>query len=160
MECASQIRIGYVERVLAGLDWLAARRQRKLALPGHLATGQQGEEAAFFYLLRKGYTVVARRWSGGNVPGDLDLVAWRGTLLCFFEVKTRTARDQTPAEAAIDQHKRNTLRRLARYYVRQLPSETAPQTRFDVVSVYLVTGQQPDFLHFENAFGWNERRLD
>jgi putative endonuclease len=160
MEWAAQMRIGFVERVLAGLDWFAARRERKLTLPAHLVTGQQGEEAAFFYLCRKGYTVVARRWSAGNLPGDLDLIAWQDSMLCFIEVKTRTARDATPAEAAIDSHKRNTLRRLARQYVRQLPHESAPQTRFDVISVYLVPGQEHDYVHFENAFGWNERWRD
>jgi putative endonuclease len=160
MERSLKIGIGCVERTLAGLDWLAARRAKKPALPAHLVTGEQGEEATFFYLLRNGYRVVARRWSSGNLPGDLDLVAWQGPLLCFFEVKARTARDATPAEAAIDRHKRNTLRRLARQYVRQLPNGSAPQVRFDVVSVYLVPDQEPGLLHFENAFDWHERRLD
>jgi putative endonuclease len=153
-----KLRIEALERALGGLDWLTARRGRSTELPEHLQTGVEGEEAAYFYLRRKGYTVVARRWSGGNVPGDLDLVAWQGPLLCFFEVKTRTARDMTPAEAAIDTHKRRTLRRLARQYVRQLPGSRAPQARFDVISVYLVPGEEREFAHFENAFGWSERR--
>ena len=156
MELAAQIRVGIVERILAGLDRLAARRGRESTLPVHLLTGLQGEEAAFFYLCRKGYTVVARRWSAGNLPGDLDIIAWQENMLCFIEVKTRTARDATPAEAAIDSHKRKTLRRLARQYVRQLPLESAPQVRFDVISVYLVPGMKHDFLHFENAFDWDE----
>ncbi len=142
MKKAAQMRAGCLERTLAGLDWLAARRGRTPALPAHLLTGIEGEEAACSYLLRKGYTVVARRWSAGNLPGDLDLIAWQGPMLCFFEVKTRTARDMTPAETAVDTHKRNILRRLARQYVRQLPGETAPQARFDVISVYLVPGEK------------------
>ena len=80
-----------------------------------------------------------------------------GPLLCFVEVKTRTAHDMTPAEAAIDTHKRNVLRRLARQYVRQLQSDIAPQVRFDVVSVYLLPAAAPEFTHFENAFGWSEQ---
>ena len=60
------------------LHWLAARRGRAAACPAHLVTGIEGENAAFFYLRRKGYMVVARRWSAGNVPGDLDLIAWQG----------------------------------------------------------------------------------
>ena len=122
----------------------------------HLTTGIEGEDAARSYLQRKDYIVVARRWSSGNLPGDLDLIAWQGALLCFVEVKTRTAHDMTPAEAAIDTHKRNVLRRLARQYVRQLPGETTSQVRFDVVSVYLLPGAAPEFTHFENAFGWSE----
>jgi putative endonuclease len=100
---------------------------------------------------------VARRWSGGNLRGDLDLIAWQGPLLCFVEVKTRTAHDMSPAEAMVDTHKRNVLRRLARQYIRQLPGEAFPNARFDVISVYLVPGAAPEFFHFESAFGWRER---
>lgn len=143
--------------MISGLDWISAYRGRAVKKPAHLLTGIEGEDAARAFLQRKGYIVVAQRWSGGNLPGDLDLIAWQGGLLCFFEVKTRTAHDMTPAEAAIDHHKRNVLRRLIRQYVRQLPGESAPQVRFDVVSVYLLPGEVPEITHFENAFGWNER---
>lgn len=150
----------FLDRALAGLDWLAARRGRSAAMPPHLRTGIEGEEAARSYLRRKGYTIVAWRWSAGNLPGDLDLIAWKGPLLCFFEVKTRTAHDMAPAETAIDFHKRNILRRLARQYMRQLPNKSTPQARFDVVSVYLVPGQKREITHFENAFGWSEARRE
>ena len=152
-----QMRIGCEERVLAGLAWAARKRGRDEALPAHLVTGIEGETAAFFYLRRKGYIVVARRWSSGDVPGDVDLIAWQGPMLCFVEVKTRTARDASPAEIAVDSHKRNTLRRLARRYLRQLPQESAPPVRFDVLSVYLVPGEEREFQHFEGSFGWSER---
>jgi putative endonuclease len=157
---AAQIRNGLLDRTIAGLDSLAALRGRDAGkLRGeaaHLLTGIEGEDDARFYLQRKNYIVVARRWSSGNLPGDLDLIAWQGPLLCFVEVKTRTAHDMAPAETAIDTHKRNVLRRLARQYVRQLPGETTPQVRFDGVSVYLLPGATPELTHFENAFGWNE----
>ena len=152
-----QMRIGCEERALAGLEWAARRRAGAEGLPAHLATGIEGENAAFFHLRRKGYTVVARRWSSGELPGDVDLIAWQGPILCFVEVKTRTARDEAPAEIAVDSHKRNILRRLARQYVRQLPQESAPPVRFDVLSVYLVPGEMKEFQHMEGAFGWRER---
>jgi putative endonuclease len=156
MQWTSEMRAEWLERTLAGLDSLAARRGRTARLPAHLLTGIEGEEAACLTLLRKGYTVVARRWSAGNQPGDLDLIAWQGPMLCFFEVKTRTAHDLNPAEAPVDLHKRNVLRRLARQYVRQLPGSPAPQVRFDVISTYLEPGKPPEFMHFESAFGWRE----
>lgn len=52
--------------------------------------------------------------------------------------RDRTARDATPAQSAVDAHKRQTLRRLARSYVHQLPQPEAPQLRFDLLSVYLI----------------------
>ena len=142
-----------MERTLAGLQQIARKRGRDTG-PAHLTIGIEGENAVYFYLLRKGYTVVARRWSSGEVPGDVDLIAWDDEVLCFVEVKTRTARDMTPAETAVDDHKRDVLRRLARRYVRQLPQKTAPTVRFDVVSVYAVPGEEREFQHFEGAFGW------
>ncbi len=154
---AKHAAIGWLERRLAGLDRIA-RRRGKQQLPEHLLTGLAGEDAAFFELLRKGYTVVARRWSGGNVAGDVDLIAWQGALLCIVEVKTRTARDMTPAEAAVDGNKRRILRKLARAYTRQLPQTELPQVRFDVMSVYRTPGAKPEIVHFENAFGWDEWR--
>lgn len=150
-----QVRIAWLERGLAGLNWVARRRGRGDE-PAHLATGSSGEDAALFELMRKGYTVVARRWSTGNLQGDIDLIAWQGALLCFVEVKTRTARDMTPAETAVDGRKRRTLRRLARAYLRQVPGTMPPPVRFDVMSVYLVPGEPKETVHFENAFGWSE----
>jgi putative endonuclease len=149
------MRLALLERGLAGLNRLARRRDPDM--PAHLVTGISGEDAAFFYLRRKGYTVVARRWSAGNIPGDVDLIAWQGPILCFIEVKTRTAHDMTPAEAAVDRHKQFVLRRLARAYMRHLPQTEPPPVRFDVLSVYLLPGQEKEFVHFENAFGWSER---
>lgn len=177
MGWVAQIRNGLLDQTIAGLDSLVELGDRDSDKPGdeaadqtgnrpgnqagsraaHLLTGIEGEDAARSYLQRKDYIVVAHRWSSGNLPGDLDLIAWQGPLLCFVEVKTRTAHDMAPAEATIDTHKRNVLRRLAGQYVRQLTGETVPQSRFDVVSVYLLPGAAPEFAHFENAFGWSEQ---
>jgi putative endonuclease len=155
MESTRLIRLRWLERTLAGLNRIARKRGRASG-PPHLTVGIDGEDAVLFFLQRKGYTVVARRWSAGEVPGDIDLIAWHGPVLCFVEVKTRTARDLSPAEASVDDHKRNVLRRLARRYVRQLPQKTLPAVRFDVISVYMVPGHDREFEHFEGAFAWSE----
>ena len=106
--------------------------------------GEAGERAAYFHLRRLGYTVVARRWRAPNLNGEIDLIAWDGETLCFVEVKTRTADDRFPASYAMNQSKWKALRRMARAYVRDLPSlntEPAdPVTRFDLISVYLIEG--------------------
>jgi putative endonuclease len=100
--------------------------------------------------------VAARRWATGELPGDIDLIAWQGPMLCFIEVKTRTAHDIAPAEIAVDDRKRKILRRLAYQYVYQLPQKTAPPARFDVLSVYLIPGKPKEFVHFEGSFGWSD----
>lgn len=151
-----QLTVSLLERSLALLHAFSAHH--KSEEPAHLLVGKAGEDAALFHLLRQGYTVVARRWSASRFPGDIDLVAWKGELLCFVEVKARTAHDLTPAETAVNNHKRHVLRRLARAYVRQLPQAEAPPVRFDVISVYLIQGKPPEIQHFENSFGLDERR--
>ena len=113
------------------------------------------ERAAMFELQRRGHIVVARRWTSTRMRGDVDLIAWDGDRLCFVEVKTRTAHDMSPAESAVDEDKRQMLRRLARAYLRAFPEaerKTIP-VRFDVVSVYLI-GETTEFEVFPSAFGW------
>lgn len=140
------------------MNRVSRRGRNRAPGPAHLSTGIEGETAAFFHLRRKGYVVVSRRWSSRTQRGDLDLIAWQGSVLCFIEVKTRTAHDIAAAEAAVDSNKRQTLRKLARQYVRQLPMRTAPPVRFDILSVYLLPGKAREFVHFEAAFSWSGRQ--
>jgi putative endonuclease len=156
MRFIEHFRIACQQRFIEILHSMAQRRGSSADLPAHLITGIEGESAAYFYLRRKGYTVVARRWTSHEIPGDLDLIAWQESQLCFIEVKARSAHDETPAEHAVDAEKRSTLRRLARQYMRQLPRESPPPVRFDILSVYLILGQKPEFQHFQSAFGWSE----
>jgi len=136
-----------------GLDRLSSRS--KPQIPQNLVTGMQGEQAALFWLRRRGIVIVARRWISARLRGDVDLIGWDGATLCFFEVKARTARDMTPAESQVDDDKRRVVRSLARAYLRGFPAEqrTSIPVRFDVVSVYLLGGS-PEIHHFPGAFGW------
>jgi putative endonuclease len=102
-----------------------------------------------------GYTVVAQRWKSAKLWGDIDLVSWEGPTLCFVEVKTRSERGAMTAESAVDQDKRDMLRRMARAYLRGFPEKLRGDVpvRFDVVSVYLLpTGIE--FELYRGAFGW------
>lgn len=125
-------------------------------IAAHLQTGLLGERAALFELTRRGYTVVARRWTSTRYRGDIDLIAWHNDCLCFVEVKTRTAHDIAPAESAVDDEKLRTLRKLARAYLRSFPESERNRipVRFDVISVYLLGGR-PEFVFFPGAFQWD-----
>ncbi len=149
-----QFRATAWQAAFACLDRFPLRRTAATE-PQHLQTGAAGEEAALFYLRKQGFTVVAHGWRSGRAPGDLDLVAWEGETLCFIEVKTRTSRAVAAAEASINFGKRRALRRLASYYLRQLPDGTL--SRFDVVTIYLKTETGIRVELYRNAFGWKER---
>jgi len=143
------------EWALGRVHGLRARMRRGPATASHLATGLDGERAAYFELKRRGLKVVARRWTNARILGDVDLIGWDGDMLCFVEVKTRTARDLTPAESAVDDVKRATVRNLARAYLRTLheTERGMVRVRFDVVSVYS-NGDAREFEVFQNSFGW------
>jgi putative endonuclease len=164
----------FTERMFAGrlthatlhaLDWLTARTLAPEEIPAHQLTGRRGEEDAYFYLRRRGYTMIARNYRSPNHRGELDLIGWERDVLCVIEVKTRTSRDFKPAEAAVDRDKQRELSLVARNFVRSMPSSSqrGPQAarysrdgvkwRFDVISVYYEHGySNPTFELFQNAF--------
>ena len=136
---------------LRALDWLAAKILPPDSTAEHLRTGRRGEEDAYFYLRRRGYTIIAQNYRSPHYRGELDLVGWHRSVLCFIEVKTRTSHAVKPAEAAVDYNKQKELRLMARDFLRHMPGSC--QWRFDVVAVYYAqeTGK-PTFELFQNAF--------
>jgi len=136
--------------MLRVLDGAAALLPRKAAEAEHLRTGRRGEEAAYFYLRRLGYVMVARNYRSPRSRSELDLVGWDGDTLCFVEVKTRTTRDVKPAEAAVDPAKQRDLGQVAREFLRKISGN--PSFRFDVVSIYFEGGPEPEIELFKNAF--------
>jgi putative endonuclease len=136
---------------LRALDWLAAFTPTKDDKPERHRTGRRGEEDAYFYLRRLGYTIIARNYRSPNHRGEIDLVGWDRDVLCIIEVKTRTKHDFKPAEAAVDRDKQRDLSLVARDFLRQMPHSC--QWRFDVLAVYYEHGiNQPSFELFQNAF--------
>lgn len=79
-----------------------AQKRKKAYHWGHYA-----EFLAAFWLLMKGYRILARRYTARG--GEIDLIIARGTLIAFVEVKARNEFDA--ALEAIDQIK---TRRLGR----------------------------------------------
>jgi putative endonuclease len=126
--------------------------------PQHLQTGLDGEEAAAEFIRKEGYQLLARRWGSTLQKGDLDIVAVKDDLICFIEVKTRTAHDDSPAERTVTIQKRNTLRKMARNYLNKNFKTNRPPVRFDILSVYLLPGRAAEFQHIKGAFNWSERK--
>jgi putative endonuclease len=148
---------------LRALDWLASKTLTPEEIPAHQRTGRRGEEDAYFYLRRRGYTIIARNFRSPNHRGELDMVGWARDVLCFIEVKARTTHDVKPAEAAVDRDKQRELLMVARDFLRQMSrssrQEDEAEWRFDVVAVYYERGQsQPSFELFQNAFSVSYNR--
>jgi putative endonuclease len=136
---------------LRALDWLAGKTLSPEDIPPHQLTGRRGEEAAYFYLRRLGYVMVARNYRSPHRRGEIDLIGWDHDVLCFIEVKTRTSHDIKPPQAAVDRDKQRELAFMAREYLGHLPLSC--QWRFDVLSVYYEQpAGPPGFELFRNAF--------
>lgn len=149
-------RVRMLELLIPVIDrWSGRKNLQQQDSNAHLALGDQGEEAVYFHLRKKGCTVVARRWRSSRQPGDLDLVCWEGDTLCFVEVKTRSSFDVATAESAVDADKRRMIRRMARLYMSGL-REQPKQVRFDIVSVYFNDVATAELRVIPNAFGWTE----
>jgi putative endonuclease len=142
----------FTRAIVQTLDRLAGRTLPSEATPEHQRTGRRGEEDACFYHRKLGYVIVARNFRSPRRKGEIDLIGWDGEILCFIEVKTRSSHEIKPAEAAVDQAKRQELAAVAGQYLRRMPPSC--QWRFDVLTVYHENHQtcQPEIELFKNAF--------
>lgn len=154
----NQVIAAVLQHTYDALGRLTAATGRKPKQAEHLEVGVRGEELVLWHLMRLGYVVVAERWNETTLRGDLDLVAWHDEVLCFIEVKTRTTETLAPAQMAVDQVKRRTLRAIAGQYLRHIPENQRPRrTRFDIATVSMRPGEPVAIRLIENAFGWSER---
>jgi putative endonuclease len=122
-----------------------------------LRVGRLGERLAARELERAGYTVIERNYR--KREGEIDLIARRGRVLVFCEVKTVVARatGRGPAYAleAVGPAKRVQVRRVARSWMSEHASlaRGCPNVRFDAVGVTLSrAGDVLSLEHVENAF--------
>lgn len=96
------------------------------------ALGASGEELVAGWYEARGYRVLDRNWRCR--AGELDIVAGRGGLVVFCEVKTRSSvAFGVPAEA-VTPAKQARLRKLGVQWLEQTGAR-ARDVRFDVASV-------------------------
>ena len=103
------------------------------------------------YLLQAGWRIEAHRFRLGN--HDLDLVARRGNLVAFVEVKTRRSFRFGRPEESVGFRKRAVLERLAELWRVRFGRET-DRYRFDVIAVEEAPGvsTSPQIRHIEDAW--------
>jgi putative endonuclease len=109
---------------------------------------RSGEDLAASFYARRGFRILARNYRAPG--GEIDVIARRGSLLVFCEVKARaTERFGLPAEA-VDRRKQARIKRLAGAWLSQnRPGRVT--VRFDIVSV-IVSGDRLELTHLPGAF--------
>ena len=110
------------------------------------SVGRGGETLAREYLEHKGYVLLRQNYRSG--PREIDLIMREGEYIVFVEVKSRSrTRYGTPAEF-VTLTKRRQLTLAAEAYLIEENQLDSP-ARFDVIEVYLASGQ---INHILNAF--------
>jgi putative endonuclease len=110
--------------------------------------GKEGEELAATFLKEKGYTILHKNYRFKQA--EVDLIASRGRVLAFVEVKLRTSVSYGYPETFIDKHKQQMLKTAAAYYLNTLSNHNYI-LRFDSVAVTLLQNKKPDIQHFEDV---------
>lgn len=116
--------------------------------------GLWGEELAARRLTSAGWEVVERNFRWGR--REVDLIARRGDILAFVEVKTRAGSGYGAPQEAVTRLKRREIEAVARFYLARL-GQPDVDVRFDVVAI-VVDGWRRvvGFTHIEDAWrpGW------
>ena len=115
----------------------------------HLDLGAEGERRAAQHLQQQGYRILARNTRAGGV--EIDVVAARGSLVTFVEVKTRRSRRYGAPEEAVDARKQARLLRGASAWLRSQPRRPR-HVRFDVIVCELSGDGTWHLRHLEGAF--------
>jgi putative endonuclease len=111
-----------MRRFIPAGDWRDPRHRRGLA----------GERLALAYLTSCGWQIEAHRFRAGR--HDVDLVARRGSVVAFVEVKTRSDDAFGSPLEAIGWQKRRAITRVAEVW-RLRHGRAGDEYRFDVVTV-------------------------
>ncbi len=79
--------------------------------------GKQGEDIAFQYLTDHDFTIIDRNFR--SKFGEIDIIAQKGTIIYFIEVKTRANLDKGKPYEAVTPRKIHQLRKAATYFLLQ-----------------------------------------
>ncbi len=112
-----------------------------------MSTGAWGEELAARWLQDNGFELLHVNWRSGRY--ELDIVARRGDVVHFVEVKTRRAAGLTAPEEAITPAKFRSLCRAAAAYIAYYGVEE--EVQFDLIAVEHVDGRMRDIRYIPNA---------
>jgi putative endonuclease len=114
------------------------------------ALGIIGEELAGHFLVANGYKLLLKNYE--CFCGEIDIIAKDQGVLAFIEVKTRSSLDKGVPAEAVTFHKRKQIIKSAQFYLKRYGIKE-PVCRFDVVSVMMLPGTDPEVEIIKDAFG-------
>jgi putative endonuclease len=112
----------------------------------HLSTGSRGEDQATAYLREQGYAIIRRNFRIGKA--EIDIIARKGDLLVFVEVKTRTNDAFGYPEEFVNRRKQGMILNAADAYIQH--TNWKEDIRFDIIAITMTC--PPELFHIEDAF--------
>ncbi|MDD4689758.1 MAG: YraN family protein [Eubacteriales bacterium] len=113
--------------------------------------GDKGERVAALYLRVFGYKILETNYRRGH--GEVDIIAKRGKIVAFVEVKTRTSDEYGLPSESVAYTKQKRIISAARCYISKVPDM---DYRFDVIEVYGKTNGKRSLIkrinHIKDAF--------
>jgi putative endonuclease len=113
------------------------------------AQGDAAEERACRHLDRSGFTIVERNFRTRG--GEIDIVARKGDVLVFVEVRSREDAGFGTPEASVTPAKRRRIVAAARRYLSKVPPSSWREARFDVIAIE-GSGDAAALRHYPAAF--------
>ena len=113
----------------------------------HNVLGKQGEDLAVQHLLKEGYEIRERNWWHGKY--EIDVIAQKGHVLAFVEVKSRTGDLFGEPEEGVTRQKERNIAEAADHYIQQ--RDLHVEARFDIISVTFYKGRH-ELKMIEDAF--------
>ena len=123
--------------------------ERRPPREGNKPRGDRGEEIAATFLAERGWAILHRNYRIGH--REVDLVARRGEVVAFVEVKTRGGLGYGHPLEAITRKKRREVQAVAAIWVERFGTDRDVY-RFDAIAILLPTAGEPVIEHVEDAW--------
>jgi putative endonuclease len=114
----------------------------------HLEMGHWGETLATSYLEENGYDIIRRNYRYGRT--EIDIIAWKGPILIFIEVKARSYDTLGKPETFVNGKKRSMIARGAAAFMEQIRHDG--ELRFDIISILKFKNGKTSLKHYPDAF--------
>lgn len=114
----------------------------------HNDLGRKGEAMAKAHLEATGYEIMDENWVFGKA--EIDLIAYKNSVIIFTEVKTRTGNGFGEPEDFVDARKQRLLVEAADEYIYLMNHEG--EVRFDIISILFDRNNNHTLKHIEDAF--------
>ena len=114
----------------------------------HNDLGRKGESLAKALLENAGYEILDENWTHGKA--EIDLIAYKDSVIIFTEVKTRTGNSFGEPEDFVDNRKQKLLADAADEYIYLMNHQG--EVRFDIIAILFDKTGNYILNHIEDAF--------